>query len=526
MDHISVHDSLALFQNILDHIPLRIFWKDLDSRYLGCNTLFAKDAGFSHPDQMIGKTDKELSWKNQEALYRADDRRVMETGIPRLNYLEHQSTPQGDTIWLRTSKFPLRDRDCSIIGVVGIYQDVTAQRDAEATHQRVARALDLLSKANLALIHSENERELFLEISRLCVEIGGYLMAWVGMAGQDEDKTVRPVGQSGFEQGYLDGIQITWADVQSGQGPTGTAIRTGKTIVNQNCLTNPAMSPWREAAIKRGYQSSIALPLYHKTFVWGALTIYAAAPDAFGAEEVLLLENLANNLSFGVAALRMRADHDRIVAEQLAQERILRQSFGDSIQAIANTIEARDPYTSGHNARVSQLSTAIARHMHLPEDEVFGIGLAASIHDLGKISIPAELLSKPGRLTDIEYSLVKDHAQSGYDIIKGISFPWPIASMVWQHHERMDGSGYPQALKGEQILLGSRILAVADVVESMSSNRPYRPALGIEAALHEIELGRGTFYDADVVDACLHLFRHKGFTFVTVASPAMTSRYG
>ncbi len=513
MDHISVHNSLGLFQNILDHLPLRVFWKDTDSRYLGCNHLFARDAGFSCPEELIGKTDQDMGWKDQQARYRADDRQVMESEAPRQDYLEPQTTPQGETLWLRTSKFPLRDASQAIIGVVGFYEDVTAQRQADETHQRVARALDLLTKANLALIHSKQEQELFAEISRLCVDAGGYLMAWVGVAEHDAAKTIRPVGQSGFEEGYLDTVQITWSDAPSGQGPTGTALRTGKTIVNQNCRTNPAMAPWREAAIKRGYQSSIALPLAYQGTAWGTLTVYAAAPDAFAVEEVMLLQELANNLTYGVAALRMRAEHDRVVVEQLAQERILRQSFGDSIKAIANTIEARDPYTSGHNARVSQLSIAIARDMGLPEDTVFGIGLAASIHDLGKISIPSELLSKPGRLTEIEYMLVKDHAQSGYDIIKGITFPWSIATMVWQHHERMDGSGYPRGLKGEQILLGSRILAVADVVESMSSNRPYRPALGIAAALHEVERGRGTHYDAAVVDACLGLFRHKGFTF-------------
>ena len=145
-------------------------------------------------------------------------------------------------------------------------------------------------------------------------------------------------------------------------------------------------------------------------------------------------------------------------------------------------------------------------------DRLEGLHLAGVVHDLGKISVPAEILSKPGKLTPIEYTLVKGHAQAGYDILKDIDFPWPIATIVWQHHERADGSGYPLGLKGDEILLESRIMAVADVMESMASHRPYRPTRGVEAALKEIEGGRGTLYDAAVVDACLTLFRARGFS--------------
>ena len=149
--------------------------------------------------------------------------------------------------------------------------------------------------------------------------------------------------------------------------------------------------------------------------------------------------------------------------------------------------------------------------MNLPADQIDGIRMAAAIHDLGKISVPAEILSKPTKLTNIEFSLIKTHAQSGYDILKDIDFPWPIARMVLEHHERMDGSGYPNGLTGDNILMESRILAVADVVESMASHRPYRPSLGIEAALEEIEKNKGTLYDNAAADACLRLFREKGY---------------
>ena len=226
-----------------------------------------------------------------------------------------------------------------------------------------------------------------------------------------------------------------------------------------------------------------------------------------------LLEELADDLAFGITTLRTRAERDRMAEAHQHHEEILRKSLEDSIQAISDTVEMRDPYTAGHQRRVAQLAVAIAGELGLPKDDIHGIRLAADIHDLGKIRVPAEILSKPGKLTDIEYQLIKAHAQAGYDILKGIEFPWPLADIVLQHHERLDGSGYPQGLKGERILLGARIIAVADVVEAMASHRPYRPALGPDLALAEIERGRGTAYDPAVASACLKLFHEGRFAF-------------
>jgi PAS domain S-box-containing protein len=189
----------------------------------------------------------------------------------------------------------------------------------------------------------------------------------------------------------------------------------------------------------------------------------------------------------------------------------LRDALGATVQAIAVTVETRDPYTAGHQRRVADLARSIATEIGLTADQSDGIHMAGIIHDLGKISVPAEILSKPTRLTEIEFSLIKIHAQSGYDILKDIEFPWPIARMVLEHHERMNGSGYPNGLKGDQSLFESRIMSVADVVEAMASHRPYRPALGLGAALEEITKSKGLLYDPDVVDACLRLFNEKGY---------------
>jgi PAS domain S-box-containing protein/putative nucleotidyltransferase with HDIG domain len=199
-----------------------------------------------------------------------------------------------------------------------------------------------------------------------------------------------------------------------------------------------------------------------------------------------------------------------------AQKRVadkLQRALEDTIQAIGLTTETRDPYTAGHQRRVTQLACAVAKKMGLSEEQVESIRVAGLVHDIGKMSVPAEILSKPSRLTEIEFGLIKAHPQVAYDILATIKFPWPVAQIVLQHHERMDGSGYPKGLKGEEIMLEARILAVADVVEAMSSHRPYRPALGIDKALEEIEKRKGTLYDPKVVDACLKLFAEDRFKF-------------
>ena len=180
--------------------------------------------------------------------------------------------------------------------------------------------------------------------------------------------------------------------------------------------------------------------------------------------------------------------------------------WGQTIELLASVSELRDPYTAGHQKRVAGLAKFMAMKMELSPKSVDAVEMASLVHDVGKIKVPAEILSKPGPLDEVEYLLVKTHPQAGYNLLKDIDFPWPVAEIVLQHHERLDGSGYPQGLKGKEILQEARIIAVADVVEAMASDRPYRKALGIETALKEIKRGRGTLYDEEAVDACLALF--------------------
>jgi response regulator RpfG family c-di-GMP phosphodiesterase len=205
----------------------------------------------------------------------------------------------------------------------------------------------------------------------------------------------------------------------------------------------------------------------------------------------------------------------RNIAEAENEEALkkLKKAIGGVIYAMAMTIEIRDPYTAGHQRRVANLSRAIGRKLELSPVHLEGIGMAGVVHDLGKISIPSEILCKPGKLSDIEFSMIKTHPKVGYEILKAIDFPWPLAETAFQHHERLDGSGYPMGLREDEIILEAKIVGVADVVEAMASHRPYRPAVGIEAALDFIIEKRGIIFDASVVDACISVFRESNFQF-------------
>jgi HD-GYP domain-containing protein (c-di-GMP phosphodiesterase class II) len=228
--------------------------------------------------------------------------------------------------------------------------------------------------------------------------------------------------------------------------------------------------------------------------------------NAWNDSERKLLANIVADLNFGIAALRT-------AISKMEYQKSLETSLEQTIQVVIDASEERDSYTAGHQRRVAYLCTKIAQELGLSASLARGLHLAASIHDLGKIGIPIEILTKPRRLSAAEFNLIKEHPTIGFNIVKNVSFIWPIAQIILQHHEFIDGTGYPSGLKGDEILLEAKILTVADIVEAMASHRPYRPALGIEAALGEITRRRGVSLDAQVVDACLRLFNEQGYEF-------------
>ncbi len=244
--------------------------------------------------------------------------------------------------------------------------------------------------------------------------------------------------------------------------------------------------------------------------------IYGYVTKPFNPTDLLIrisgaLKRRAQDITARARSETMKGEISRQTEELVQFSTRLKKAMDGIIHAMALAIESRDPYTAGHQQRVGELATAIAAKMGLGNEQLEALRMAGIVHDLGKISVPAEILSKPTRLSAPEFELIKTHSETGYMILKEIDFEWPIAEIVYQHHERIDGSGYPRGLKDEDLLLESKIIAVADVLEAMASHRPYRPALGIDLSLSELEKNRGRLYDPDAVDACLSLFREDGF---------------
>lgn len=488
---------VEVFDSVSDPICIH----DQDMRVVRANRAYAEKVGLPYKE-IIGKYYWQLFPKLDEPLYRPTDTQDKEEKI-------HLS---DGSVYL-SHCYAIKDANGIKIYTIHVMEDITEREHAERKLHRITRTLITLSAANHALVRANDEIELLEEICKSAVLQGGYVMAWVGYVQTDEAKSIVPVAHVGAEQGYLQTLDITWADRERGRGPVGRAARLGTTQVVQDIRIDPRMKPWRENALQRGYNACIALPLTSKGKVFGVLAIYAKEAAAFIPEEILLLEEMAGDMAYGIGGLRTEIERNDALQRYREKSEQLLSNLSDTIQAIAAMVEVRDPYTAGHQQRVAELAVAIAHELGWPEDKVYGLHLAAIVHDLGKIQIPVEILSKPGRLTDIEFAMIKQHPQAGYNILKGIQFPWPIAQIVLQHHERLDGSGYPNGLKDESILSEAKILAVADVVEAMASHRPYRAGLGEERALAEIGEHKGILYDPAAVEACLKLFREERFAF-------------
>lgn len=496
----------AILSTQLEVSPEAILLVDEQAKILNVNRKFIDLWGV--PEELVNEgNDEPVLLVGLKSLENPDE------ALARIRSLYAHKTERGhDELKLKDGR--VIDRDSApVAGANGLYygrvwyfRDVTEIKRSEQALQNVNRALKALSSGNSALIHASNEAKLLQDMCRVIVDVAGYHLAWVGFAEHDLTKSVRIMARAGYEEGYLEQASVTWADNEQGMGPAGTAIRTQKPCIIQDAMVDPAYALWRDNAVKMGYGSVAAFPLQAFDEVLGVICIYSPTTGGFESEEIRTLTNLADDLAFGIATIRT-SELQRLSAEHLMN------TMEGTISAMGSIVEMRDPYTAGHQTRVSELSAAIATDMGLTANEVHGIQLAATIHDLGKIKVPAEILANPSKLSDAEFLLIKGHTQAGYDVLKGIDFPWPIAEIVLQHHERNDGSGYPRGLKESEIAIGAKILAVADTVEAMASHRPYRPALGVDKALEQIIKFRGQYYDARAVDSCVKLFKSGGFVF-------------
>ncbi|QKM64368.1 metal-dependent phosphohydrolase [Polynucleobacter tropicus] len=369
-------------------------------------------------------------------------------------------------------------------------------------------ALAAYTNAIKVLLRAKSQLELVEGVCQGITNQFPYVVSWVGLIKENHTKELLMAGVSGSASAYADGIVVSWDEtLPSGRGPMGTAIRTRKPKIINNCATDPSFLPWRDRAKSHGIKSCVAVPLILNEKVIGSLIVYASIPDAFAQPEIHLFEGLADEVSYGIDSLQKEFELEKEKIQTEASQKRLINSLEAMVGAMSTTMELRDPYTSGHQHQVAIISEAIAKEMGCSEDQIHGLKLAALVHDIGKISIPAEILMKPIALTDHEHFILRDHVNSGYKVLKEIPFIWPIAEIVRQHHERIDGSGYPLGLKGDQILLEAKILAVADTLESMSAFRPYRPALGLDRAMELILAESGKTLDASVVLAANKLYQ-------------------
>jgi len=422
--------------------------------------------------QIIGYQEHEMLGKNWfELCIVAEDREAIRQVFNQLMAGEHVSaeyyenrivTRSGERKLIAFHNTPLRDRHDNITGVLFSGEDITGRRQAE-------EALRESEQETRLLLDSMEEAIYGLDLDGHCTFANAAFLRLLGYADASE-----VIGKNIHDM--IHHTRPNGSPYPVGECRACMSFRTGQgTHVDDEIF-------WRKdgSGIPISYWSR---PVRKNSTITGSVVTFLDISDRIKAREDLL-ESRGH----------------------------LRASLEGTIAAICKAVEARDPYTAGHQLRVADLASGIASEMSLDANRIEGIRMGASIHDIGKIHLPAEILSKPTKLSSVEYSLVQAHPQVGYDILKDIAFPWPVADIAHQHHERMDGSGYPQGLKGEKICLEARIVAVADVVEAISSHRPYRPQLGLNAALDEITTGRNRLYDTPAVDACLELFASNRFS--------------
>ena len=449
-------ESDRKFMNLRSNVPVGLFRATPEGKFISANPAIISMFGFDSEQEFLSTSVSEL-YTNEKSRNQLISILEKENSIR--NYEVELQKKNGEKLWCLLNIHTIRDNSGICIYQDGIITDISkeklASKNLAKTQFRLETILD--NVPNIILYETGGAKEF---VSQNIKEMLGY---------PAEDF------------------------INDKNKFTSLIHPDDKEYINQK------YSEWEKAGKKGLLTSWFRVKKADDSYIW--------------IEDRMLEFIDKNNIKYH-AGVNIDITNLKNAEEQLKNSYSkLQRILEETVEGLVQAVEMRDPYTAGHQRRVSDLASAIAKEMNFSEDKINGIKLAALVHDIGKINIPAEILSKPGKLTEPEFNLIKMHPQTGYDILKSIEFPWPIAEIVLQHQERYDGSSYPNGLKGEEILMKARILAVADVIEAMSSHRPYRPSLGINIALEEIEKNRNILYDPEVTDICLSLFREKGYKF-------------
>ena len=385
--------------------------------------------------------------------------------------------------------------------------DITKHKQTEEKMKHLNLILRAIRKVNQLIVKEKNRERLLPGACNNLIETRGYHGAWIVLL--DQEGRLETYAEAGLgKRAFLPMVKL----LEQGKFPlcAQKALKQQKVIIIEDPISTCRVCP---LAKLYSNHKVMTIRLEHHQKVYGFISVSIPTQLASDQKEQSLFKEVAGDIAFALHGIILDKEYKQAEERLQKTHQRLQKTMNTTIDTMSKIIEVKDPYTSGHQQRASQLAVRIAQELKLPEDKMEGIRIASLIHDIGKIGLPTEILTKPTKLSDIELNLIKGHSQIGYDILKSIDFLYPIAQIVLQHHERLNGSGYPQGLKDGEILLEARIIGVADVVEAMSSHRPYRPALGTDKALEEISQNKGILYDSEVADICLKLFREKGFKF-------------
>jgi HD-GYP domain-containing protein (c-di-GMP phosphodiesterase class II) len=478
--HAALYESV-LSGEFLDDLRTGVILFNADGIAIDCNRAAAELNGIA-PHELIGNvpTDMHRGAVREDGsplpLCEHASARALHSGEPCYGVIMGIDNPGRSRRWVSADAYPLV--------VEGKVEGAAVFIDDISDHWKQRQMLELLSEVNRIVMFASDEIDPLQHLCDALVEHGPYALARVGVASTGDHPIIESLFAAGATDFLYEGM-FSWSGSEAiGLGPTGTAMRTQTTQVANDLATQPLYEPWRERAAQHGLASEVAIPMQignHKA----VLTVYDRQVFAFDEPTVKGFEQIVREAEFGIAHLNSM--------------KRLATALDGTLAALGQMIETRDPYTAGHQTGVGTLGAAIAMQLGLDATMIQLVRQSGDVHDIGKISIPSEILTRPGRLSPLEFEIVKSHSLVGHEILSKASLPWPIAEVALQHHERLDGSGYPNGLHGDQIILPARIIAVADVVEAMTQHRPYRPGLGVDKALAEVTDGAGTRFDADVV---------------------------